>query len=104
MSKNRKKDNINTGGGANVNGNINIEGQGTFVGRDQKTGPERRFRFEIVVPIVVAIITTIGFIIVAIINRNTEIDKAKLQIQTTAAVISTQPPPITDTATNLPSP
>jgi hypothetical protein len=111
MSKRKKTDNIHTGGGAHVDGNVNVDGHGTFVGRDQKSIPHRKIKLEVVASIVVALITIVGTIVVALINSSTEIDKARLQIQmtqTAQAITSTATftptPQITETATSLPSP
>ncbi len=107
MSKGKKTGNINTGGGAHINGNVNVDGRGTFVGRDQKSSPGRKLKLEVIVPIIVALITAMGIIIVAIINYSTEIDKTRLKIQLTqtAQVITstasfTPMPQITETATS----
>src|SRR6266540_1585593 len=81
MSKRKKADNINTGGGAHVDGNVNVDGHGTFVGRDQKSNSDRKLKLEIIVPIIVAIVTVVGAIIVAMVNYSAEIEKARLEMQ-----------------------
>jgi hypothetical protein len=111
MSKRKKTGQINTNGGANVGGNIHIDGQGTFVGRDQTLSSDSKSKLGIAVPVIVAVITVIGAVIVAIINYSAEIDKTKLDIQMTktAQVItptasSTLTPQITETAISSPLP
>jgi len=111
MPKEKKTGNINTGGGAHVDGNININGHGTFIGRDQKSGSDPKHKLEIIVPIIVAVITVAGAIIVAIFNYSAKIDKARLEMQMTktAQVITstafyTLTPQITETAISSPLP
>ena len=111
MSKRKKADNINTGGGAHVDGNVNVDGHGTFVGRDQKSNSDRKLKLEIIVPIIVAIVTVVGAIIVAMVNYSAEIEKARLEMQMTktAQVITstasfTLTPQIIETTTSSPPP
>ncbi len=107
--KEKKQEGINTGG-AYVNGDIKIEGQGTFIGRDQKKGSKRKTKTEIIIPIVIAVITTAGVIVAAIINYNAEIDKVKLQTLTTQTpqlTLTTYPsftPEVKETVTSYPIP
>lgn len=101
MSKDEKISSTDSGTGTRNKGNINVSGNGTFIGRDQKIEKHSSMsKLEIIIPIIIALIVLAGTIFTAIMNYTTEIDKIKLPIQLTQTA---EMPQITSTLT-LPIP
>ena len=99
MPKKNKTSSQDLSGGTQIDGNIDISGNGTFIGRDQNiTEHSGKLKFEIIIPIVVALIALVGVIVTAIVNYTTEIDKIKISSQMTQTAEAMQ---IVPTATLL---